>query len=384
MSVRAPAGWAGRTGSGPFIARFTPADLQAPAVEGERKVPPWGLTLSHIHYRANPTPLENFVKQAKDHIAREFKGSKFLEEKDLTIGGRKAYRLVFDFEGTVQIKTVVPRTNLEAYLLDASFLKTDEAKYRKSAEASIDTFRIVPVPLTGEESGADLRTADLLKAAKVQPGLLGERWHTIHLAGRKTGHLRTRLADAGGKYEFEVDVRNAYDDGTDSTVVRGSFSPDGRVQKIDYEQTKANEAKKERWQFRVSATIEGGLLKASRDMHGVKEEKSLKVEEGVLFEDVADVIRRTLVASGKGSWLLKTISPFSDEWNPETVEVNDKGQLDLDGARREAHVLFARQDRRRTMTYYIAPDGGLIRQGGVKDAYSIRVSTKEEALGGGK
>jgi hypothetical protein len=37
------------------------------------------------------------------------------------------------------------------------------------------------------------------------------------------------------------------------------------------------------------------------------------------------------------------------------------------------------------MTYYVGPDGSLIRQGGVKDAFSIRGSTKEEALGpGGK
>jgi hypothetical protein len=65
------------------------------------------------------------------------------------------------------------------------------------------------------------------------------------------------------------------------------------------------------------------------------------------------------------------------------VEVNDKENLELDGVRREAHILFCREDRRRNLTYYVAPDGGLIRMGGVKETISIRVSTKESALDNG-
>lgn len=384
MTIRPPAGWARRLGAGPFIARFTPPGMDPSPVEGEKKVPPWGLTLSHLNYRSNPTPLEGFVKQAKAHIEKEFKGSRILEEKPLRIGGRAAHRIVFEFDQTIQVKTVVPRTHLESYLLDASFLKSDEAKFRKAAEASIDTFEIVPAVFSGEEAAADARTAELLKSAKIQPGLLGEQWHTVHLVGRKTGHVRTRLSEAGGLYVFETDVRNDYGEGNiDSTVVRGSFSPDGRTQKVETEQTKAND-KKERWQFRASASIEGGRYKAVRDMNGVKEEKAFPVDAGVLLEDVAEVVRRSLVPAGKGHWLLRTISAYADEWNIETVEVNDRESVELDGARREAHVLFCRVDRRRTMMYYYSPAGGLIRQGGVKDAFSIRLSTKEEALGGGK
>lgn len=382
MSLRPPAGWLRRIGSGPFIARFTPPDADPATADAERKIPPWGLEIKHLHYRSNPTPLEGFIKQAKAHIEREYKGSKMVEEKPVRIAGRAGHRIVFEFENTIQIKTIVPRTHLECYLLDVSILKSDEAKLRRVAEASVETFQIVPASLSGEESAADARTAVLLAAAKVQPGLLGERWHSVFLVSRKTGHMRTRVAETGGMYLFETDVRNDYGEGNlDSTLVRGSFSPDGRMQKVETEQTKEND-KKERWQFRASASIEGGVFKASRDMNGIKEEKRFKVEEGVLLEDVADIVRRTLVAAGKGPWLLKSISPYADEWDVESVEVNGRESLELDGARRDAHVLFCRLDRRRNMTYYFAPDGGLIRQGGVKDAFSIRASTKEEALGG--
>lgn len=378
VAIRPPAGWTRRVGTGPFIARFTPADVDPPG-DGERRVPPWGITLSHLYYRANPTPLESFVKQAKAHIEREFKGSKITQENTLTIGGRAGYRIVFDYENTVQIKTVIPRTNLECYLADASLLKSDEEKYRKLIEASLASFQLAPVGLTGEETAADSRTVDLLKSAKLDPSGQGERWHTIHLLGRRTGWLRTSLVVKDGAYLFESEVRNDFGEGNvDATVVRGSFSPDARIQKVEVEQNKSND-KKESWKFRVTATIEGGLYKASRDMNGVKEEKSFKVEEGVVFEDVADFLRRNLVRAGKGAFLLKTISPYADEWNAEPIEVNERESLELDGIRREAHVLFCRPDRRRNMTYYVAPDGTLVRQGGVKDAFSIRLSTKEEA-----
>jgi hypothetical protein len=381
VSIRPPLGWTAV--AGPGIVRFTPTELRTPPANGESVQPPWGLTLSHLYHRTNPTPLENIVKQAKSHIDREYKGSKNLEEKVFQVSGHKAYRLVFDFENTVQIKTVVLRSHLEAYILDAAFLKSDEAKYRKIAEASIETFKIVPVPLSGEETGADLRTADLLGAAKVQPELLGERWHTIYLGGRKTGYMRTLLSDQGGSYGFEVEIRNDFGEGNvDSTTVRGSFSPNAREQKIDFEETKAND-RKEHWQFHSSASIHGGVLKTSRDMNGVKEEKSFKIEEGVLFRDVADVVRRTLVRAGKGTYLLKIISPFGDEWTPEMVEVNDKENLELDGVRREAHILFCREARRRNLTHYVAPDGALIRLGGINEPISIRVSTKESALDSG-
>jgi len=382
LSLRPPAGWTARPGAGPFVVRFSPPDLEAPPAEGDRKVPPWGLTLSHLHYRATPTPLESFSKQAKAHIEREYKGSKILEEKNLTISGRKAYRLVFEFDNTVQIKTVIPRTNLEGYLLDASFLKTEEGKYRKVAEASIETFKIVPVPLSGEETGADLRTGELLAAGRIPPAPLGERWHAIHLGNRKTGWMRTALSESGGTYAFEAEVHSDYGGGNvDATLVRGSFTPDGRMQKVEFEQSKSND-RKESWKFHATASIDRGVLKSSRDMNGVKEEKSFKVEEGVLLQDVADIFRRSMVLAGKGTYLLKIISPFGDEWNPELVEVNDKESLELDGVRREAHILFCREDRRRNLTYYVAPDGTLIRMGGVKETLSIRASTKEAALDG--
>ena len=380
ISLRPPSGWTRQALSGQLVARFTPPDVEAAVLEAQKKLPPWGITIGHLRYGTTPQPLQNFIKQIKEKIGNEFKTAKILEEKPLKIGGRDAYRVVFEYENAIQIKTVLPRTNVESYLLDISLLKSDEAKFRKAAEASLETFQIVPSRLTGDEAVAEARATGFLREAKLPAGILGEQWHSIYLFEKRVGHYRTLVTESNGTYLFEIDVQGDFGEGnTDSTTVRGSFTPDGRVQKIETRNTKTGE-KKERWENRASVTIEGGRLKASRDMEGVKEEKSFPVADGVLLTDVADFLRRALVGAPKGSYVFKTISPYSDESGPELIEVNAKDTMELDGKRREAHVLFSRVDRRRNMTYYVAPDGGLVRAGGMRDAFSVRASTKEEAL----
>ena len=371
MSLRPPSGWARRMGQGPFVVRFTaPNEVK----------PPCDLTVTHLVHSTNPTPLQTFVKTAKDHIAKEFKGSKIVEEKEFTIAGRPAYRIVFAFEGTLQVKSVVHRTNLEWYLLDASIPNALAASLRPVAEASVASFELAPPPLSAEERAAHARASDALRRAKTAPALLGERWFAVYLGPRKVGHQRVKLAESEGLYVLEADAVSDFGEGNrDSTIVRGSFSPDGRVQKIDTEQTKTND-KKERWQFRASAVLQNGQVNASRDMNGVKEERTFTVAEGVLLGDVADVARRVLVGAGKGTYLLHTLSPYVDEPDVELLEVTDRETMDLDGRKVDAHLVFAKIDRRRTKAYYYGADQSLIREGGLKETFSVRAATKEAAL----
>jgi hypothetical protein len=371
MRIRPPAGWLKREGQGNFIARF-----QAPGESKDK--PSTHLTLAHLSYSATPTPLRSFVAQAKEHIAKEYKDSKITEEKELAIGGRPAYRIVFTFQDTLQVKHVIPRTNLECYLVDGQTTIAEAEKTRPLIEASAASFEIVPMTPTPEETQAQGRLQALLKEARVRPELLGETWYSVYIGKARSGHQRIKVAASEGVYSFEVDLANDYGEGgKDSTIVRGSFSPDGRTQKVDLESTK--QGPKERWQFRANATIQNGQARASRDMNGVKEEKAFPVEDGVLFTDVADLVRRTLVFAGKGTYLFRTLSPFADEPNAELLEVNPREPLDLDGKKREGHIVFGKTDRRKNSTYYVGADGAALRTGGLKDAFSIRLSTKEEA-----
>ncbi len=370
FTIRPPQGWVRKPGVKPTVVKWVASEEGKAVAE---------LLVTHL-VSGNPTPLKNFETQARAHLAERYKGAKVAEEKAVTVGGRAAHRIVFTHEGMLYLKVAIHRTNLEYYMLDALIQESGAAKYRPLAEASMETFAIAPTPLSAEEQAARSAGLAVLKALKIDPALLGERWHAIYLGNAKTGHQRIKLGESEGMYTFEVDVASDYGQGRkDVTHVRGSFSPDGRVQKIDTEQTKANE--KERWQFRASAVLQGGQVKVSRDLNGTKEERSFGVEEGVLFVDVADLLRGCLAGAGKGSLLLRTLSPYADEPNVEQIEVGSPERLEVDGKPREVILVQSRLDRLKYLTYtYAASDRSLLRLGGPKDAFSIRAASKEEAL----
>jgi hypothetical protein len=369
--IRPPAGWIRREGKGPFVARFTAPEALKPSVE---------ITVSHLFQPSAPTPLSSFVRQAKEYIEREYKGAKIQEERPLTLAGRPAHRIVFTFAETLQIKTIVHRTNVEWYLLDVSMPADAAPRYRAPAEAALETFEIRPWVPGPAERAAGERAREILRAARVPPGLLGERWFTIHLGRARTGRQRVRLSESEGGYALEIETANDYGEGgRDQTLVRATFAPGLGSQRLDAEQTKVG-PKGELWQFRATVTVEGGRVSASRDMNGVKEEKSFAVEEGTLLGDVAEAARSLLVRAGPGKYLLRTLSPFADEADAELVEVGTLEALDLDGRRSEVHPVLVRKDRGRVKSYYYGADGGLVREGGPQDAFSIRAASKDEAL----
>jgi hypothetical protein len=302
-----------------------------------------------------------------------------LDEKDLTIGGRPAYRVSYLNDGTIFFKTCIHRSHIELYMLDAAYPEDQSAKLRPLIEASIATFEIVRQPLSDEEKLLDARTTSLIQATKLDPQLLGERWFTVHIGNRKVGHTRFKQSESEGAYAFETDVRLEFAPGdVDTTTIRGSYSPDGRVQKIDLEETRNNP--KQKWVFRTTSTIRSGQAKITRDLDGVKEERSFAVEDGVLLSDVADCMRPVLIGAGKGNYLLKALSPYAEEWKPEMIDVGGVEDLEFDGKPHRCVLVQAYVGRRKNMTYFYGTDRSLIRAGGHREKFAIRQTTKEEAL----
>jgi len=371
FSIRPPAGWVVRAGHRPGVFRFLHpgSDRKADAE----------VQVAHL-ITPNPTPLKTFEIQAKEQILSGFKGAVIHEERSLPIDGRPAFRVRFTHDGTLHIKTAVHRTNLEYYLVDIFLPKQSIDAHRAAAEAAVESFRIVPAPLSPEESEAFGRGLDVLKSAKPMPAMLGERWYGLFVGPRKSGHQRMKLSESEGLLAFELDVVLDLGEGNrDATTTKGAFSPDGRVQRLETDQVKTND-KKERWQFRASADLRDGKLKVSRDMNGQKEEKTLDASEGMLLSDVAEFVRGRLALNGKGSTLMKTISPFADEPNVEMVEAGAAETMDVDGRRQEAVVALSKMDRRRIQAYTYGTDHVLLRQGGGKSVFSVRALSKDEAL----
>jgi hypothetical protein len=369
FALRPPLGWIRHVGAGPTLVRYTqPGEMSVPAE----------LLVTHL-FTANPTMMDRFKTQAKDNLKEKYPGATILEEKDLTLAGKRAFRVSFQFNEKLISKTVLHRSNIEFYLFDALYPAEQAEKLRPLVESSLATFEIVPLPMSAEEKLADGRTMAVIRNTKIDPALLGERWYAVLLAGgKKIGWMRFKMTQAEGMYSFDTEVRNDFGDGnSDTTLVRGSFSPDGRVQKVDTEETKVNP--KQKWTFHASAVAQGGQVKASREINGVKEDRSFSVEDGVLLSDVAECLRTVLVGAGKGSYLLKSLSPYSEDWSVELIDVGGTETLEIDGRTRECILVQAYVGRRKNMTYYYGPDRSIIRVGGPKDLFSIRATTKEEA-----
>ena len=365
-SVRPPAGWTRKAAAAGAVS-FTPPERAA------------ALTFLNItHYpSATPTPMKSFVSQAREYIQDKYKGAEILEEQEYSVAGRPAFRIVFALGDVLQVKAVVHRTNLEYYLADAQMARTDAPKFRAAVERSIASLEILPFRLTEEEQAAHGRFLEALRAGAPAAGLQGEEWHAVCLAGAKVGRQRTKLSVSGGLVAFELDITSDFGEGgKDSSVIRGSFSPDGRVQKVDVERTKENP--KDRWQFRASGSIEGGRARVTRDMNGHKEEASFEVDPGVMFDDVAAIFQRILLGAGKGTYLIRALSPFENEPGLRWVEVNAPEPMDIGGARQETYVVFARADRRRTTPYYYGTDRKMLRQGGLKESFFLQAVPKEE------
>lgn len=369
LAFRPPAGWIGHIGVSPMVVRYSQ--------QSELASPP-ELIVTHL-FSANPTPLEAFKRQARDGIKEKYVGSKILEEQELKIAGKGAYRIIFQSGDTVYLKTIVHRTNLEYYLLDGDYPPDTADKVKPMLEASIATLEIIPQEFTPEERTAEGRVLGLLKDAKVDPGLLGERWYSIFMGLQKVGHMRVRVSESKGVYAYDSEARTDFGDGnSDVNASRGSFSPDGRMQQIEAEQTKIKPGKK--WVFKASASLENGQCRINRDVNGTVETRTLKAEEGVLLNDVAECLRPLLVGAGKGVYLVKVLSPYSDEWGTEMVEVGGLENIEIYGKPTACILLQTSVGLRRKATYTYLPDRTLYRVGGPKDVVSVHASTKDEAL----
>jgi hypothetical protein len=369
IAIRPPSGWTRHIGMGASVVKFR--------LPGESEHAP-ELLISHLT-SSNPTPLETFRKQARENIKEKFPNSKIVEEKDLSIAGKQAYRVIFASNDMMFLKTVVHRSNLEYYLLDAAYPPAAADKVRPVVEASIATLEIVPAALSSDERAAESRTLALLKSARIDQTVLGERWYVIQVSGRKVGHMRLKLSESQGMYAYESEVLSDFGEGTsDTTSSHGVFSPDGKVQKIEAEEAKVTP--KQKWLFKASATLQAGLVKITRDVNGTKEERAFPVEEGVLLNDVVECFRPMIVGAGKGTYLLKTLSPYSDEWGSESVEVSGLENLELGGKSLDCILVQTCLGVRRKTTYIYLPDRTLLRVGGPKDVFSVRAASKEEAL----
>ena len=383
FTLKPPAGWVARTGRPPTLIIFTwTKDVEpAPFIEVIHK------TLSR------PMPLSAFVSELKDYLPRSNPGFEKLWEKERTISGIPAFQIAFkrqpkEGKSTNVIRTVLHRAHLEYFFIDFECSTKDFEQFASMAEATLATFAIQTRPLDEEEGTSLKRGEAFLKApGPLRSELLTESWQTIHLGSKRFGYQKSKASETtldgikGYALATEV-VLGRGSSGTDTTTVQGFVAADLSLQKFESVEVVKEESPKRESTFRVTAVLKAGDLQVTRDMNGLKEEKVLKVGEGVLLTDTLDLLRRMLLDQPKGVYLFRTLSLFSDEKGWESVEIAGKDKASIQSKEpKEVYVVFGKADRRKNLTYWFALDKTLYAVRGSDTPFSVAACTMEEAEG---
>lgn len=337
----------------------------------------------------NPTTPTQFTDQLRKHMEK-YKSKEFLFTRQATIGGRTAWQIAARVELETQNKdkvliyrTVIHRTHLDYYVLDCRADASDSDRALKIFDASIATFRIEPTALSTEEKAAEARTI-----AALQDGVLGakdlqcEAWQGVFLqqvkVGYKTQKLTSATVEGAPGIAFESDtVFDLKKGGNTKYSVRGSFTVDGRYQKMAGEQTVTPEGGKE-MKFRHTIVLKDGKVTVRRHMDGADEETSFTVPEGTLLIEVADVFRRAVSLRPKNTYFVRTLDAFESETRTESLEVT--GPQTVDDSR-TVLVTFSSVNRGLTDTYWFDESGKLaLLRGNAARLFQVVGMTREEAL----
>lgn len=380
FAFRPPAGWTASPGEPPNVVRYaTPEGVPA----GE---------LLLIHYSPpNPTPLKHFQEQLEPYLKEKYPGHTSLLHREVTLDGHAALQLALktqgkDSEEVVIYRTILHRSHLEYYIFDCKSVSGGWDRWRVVFDKSIATFRIRPTPLTFEERGANARTVEALKGGILgKDWLVGEAWQGVFMTNQKVGYQRQKLTpmkiDGAAGYAIESDTFLDFKEGGKTqTQVRGAFTADGKVQKLESEHV-VYPPKGEELKFRFQATLQNGRVSVRRQIREYQEETGFSVPEGTLFTEVADVFRRAVAPGAKTTYFVPTLNLFLEETREESIEVAGLDTADLgEKGKRQVQVVLALTNRSKSLVYWYEIGGALLVVQAGKHLFGILALTKEEAL----
>lgn len=388
FSIRPPLGWKGVPGTGASVARFTSPETPPEAM------------LNVIHYSCkNATSLAQFRGQLEQFLRETYQDHSVLFHRQGTLGGLPSFQIAIQHRDKenkewVVYRAVLHRSNLDYYLFDGQCPAAGSDRRLALFEKSVGSFRLRPHEPSVEEKAAAARAVEALRTGAMNAkSLEGETWQAVFLEKLKVGYLRQKLSAAtvegvaGWSFESDTVLEYKYQEGKtwksggkDRTVVRGSFSADGRYQKIDSEEVVVTE-KGEELKYRYSAVLRGDRLTVRRHLRGTDEESAFAVPEGTLITDVADVFRRAVALRSRQTYYVPVLNPFEGRVAWEWIEVAGKEIMSVrSNESKEVLVVLSTLERRRLLHYWYEPTGALYVLKGPKQVFVVFGMSKEEAM----
>ncbi|MHC4606232.1 MAG: hypothetical protein ACYTAF_04810 [Planctomycetota bacterium] len=392
FSIRMPHGWAPMIVRAPAIVRYG-----APGDEGLRVM----ITVSVVRV-AHPTPIGAYRRELDGWLAKSHEGHTPLDDSELRIDGRDAFRkriltkhVVRDKEGkklreydAVVVKSAVRKDYHTFLCIDASYEQKHEDRYAELVFRVIESLRFLPARALseGEQKGEKALLGWLDGRTALPDALLGESWQAVRIQledrkAQKLGHQIQKL-EAGEKgYAFTAASRVSFEDGSSSeTRGSGTFTADGASQTLEYEKVVMT-ADKKKHTYRAKLTLRGEKVGIERSIDGVEEKREIAVPRGTFLDLAAGFFRRALALRGEGKYLVRVLRPFRDAPDPEFVEVAAPEKVRSGKEERVIIIVQSTPRRGRVLTYWYDASGGLVRLVTPGSPVSITGAAKEEALG---
>jgi hypothetical protein len=341
-----------------------------------------------LHGESNhPATLAFLVAEFRRRAEGQYPGfEKISEREDARAAGCPAYVCVFAAKpkgrDMVFIHAIVQRQLQEYFVLDGVAARGEKDRIEAIHSRMLASLKF-GLPMPRERAETLARTARLLKASGVRAELLGTCWHQILVGKQKLGWQRTLLregkVEGGPGYEFEMEMELADSEGgRHHEISRGSFTPDGAVQTVDFRKS-VQDPRKAAIEVKESASLVRGTYKAVREFLDAKVEKTIAAPEGTVLGDIADTMRRRLIIAGPGTYALRVLLPFRDLAATEEWEVAAATRIRTDVGERELVTAFVKPERQEMWEYLYEPGGALYQRKAPRNPFLLRRCTEEEA-----
>ena len=381
FSIQPPEEWTGVAGQGATVVTFKPKDSASSSVE-----------FNIIYAKAQtPITLNSYIKKLKDFNKEAYRDLKTISEKELTVSNLKAFQIAIEYKvGDKErglIQTVVSKSPMVFYSLDITFEKADYDKLVKVYNDTVATFAIEVLKLTDVEAKAQDNTLQVLNAlTNVNKELFSENWYAICFVAKngesKIGyyHHKTTEAEVSSKKGYLVETElfvDAGGGGNSRTITRGSFSFDFKTQKVEREET-ITLKDGNKLVNKLSGEMERGEAALHRNINGEQDDITIKVSNGILFTDAAELFRKILLTPSKKDYLIKYLYMAENSPSIDFLEVAGKDWSDE--LKKDVYLVYSKRDRKQSITILYDSDRNMIKESTANSPIIIKAVSKEEAL----
>jgi hypothetical protein len=319
---------------------------------------------------ADPLTHSQYKEQLRHYLQRAYKEPWMVEDRAVTAGGRDGFVLGIQSKAVndaeiVSYKAMIQVTPRRFLGVDGVFPKAQAETLLKTLEELLTTISFIPrrAPAGSEDGLKKLEEALQKTMAPWTPPAADEI--AIFLGDKEVGSqtMSWKTATQSGADGIELTLVTKIDvgdDGRSEARVKGFLANDLSVQTVQI--TDQRSGKDKRMQsFTASATMSAGEVKVEGRINGEKSVSAFKAPLRAVFSELADLLQRRLLSTGKGYVMLPTVQAFDQDPVYLKIELGGAHKMKVDDQMVETQVVYQARDDGALVTYWYDAERRLTR-----------------------